>query len=273
MLDILNQYLDTAVTVEMKTVISEAISAFDKIGFETYDNDFESVLLLSDTVNTSDTVDSIVKLIKDFQYDILKNHGIYLNEEASIEMSTLFIVGLMDIQVYNNKAELLKTTQLDLNANEVLAEVIALVCNKNADELLLVIDSVDTSFIGRLKDITDEQETPVTEEDAIQKQKYAIDIKRFANYVQHKLQIQTLLTEGLDVGFPFIIYGNITGKDLEEMTVERASAELVGMAIVSSDGANNPLSIIRNSLDTYITNVDKATKIDIYVNKLLMGFK
>src|ERR1035437_4751127 len=119
MLDILDTYLTTSVTPELKTTIAEAHTAFDKIGLDNYDNDFEAILLMNDSVNTNDTVDDIIRLTKDIQADIFKEHEIQLVDDITIEMATLFINGIMDIQHYANKAEMLKTVTLDLNANEV----------------------------------------------------------------------------------------------------------------------------------------------------------
>jgi len=273
MLDVMVQYLNTATTPELRDTIVDAHQAFDLIGLDEYEGSFEELLLMSDSADIGDLMDRVIELTKAYQTTLLKEHEIVLVDSASLETHTTFIMGILGIQDYNNKAELLKTTLLPLSSNEILAELIALIMTKNADELLINIDTVSDSCIGSIKDMLQEEEASISEaeQDVINARIHTF--KKYMEYVGSTLKIATMITNGLRAGFPFVTYLNIFGRDLEELKADEIAKELVGMAILSSDGSNNPISVIKENIDDYIADVDKATKVDIKVSQILMEFK
>lgn len=272
MIDILNDYLNGAASAEIKELIEDAHNTFDRIGLPNYEDGFVEILMLEDTVDIQDTLFNIINLTKTLQKQILKEHEIELVDEASITIYTLFINGLLDIQEYADKATMYKAISIDGNSKELLAEALSLVTHKNADELLSEIESVGDSLIGLIKDNLEEPDDINNSNDYLLKQDYITNFRVFCIYINRDdLDIIRLISDGLDVGFPFTVYANMISDTLESKNIDIVAAELVGIAIISSDGHENPISIIKSHIEQYISDIDRITRILISVNELLLG--
>lgn len=273
MLDILSSYLTEATSHETKILIEEAHVAFDRIALPNYEDGYVDIIMTADNVAISEPVDKIISLTLEIQRQLLKDHEIVLIPDATIAMHTLVINGLMDIEEYEDVATLLKTVSMQLEPNELFAEVLALVTKKNADELLSEIESVGTSLIGKIKDITEVREVSETDTDRILKQKHIELLNKFCNYINTRnLDIVRIITSGLGVAYPFVVYANAIN-ELENKSVDDISYELLAAAYVSSDGYENPLNVIKAYIEVHISDIDKITKIAVRVSDLLLGLQ
>lgn len=272
MFELLRNFLIDNVTPELRDSITTALVQFDELNIEDYQLEYESILLCDNDLDINEVPTKILSLTIQYQQEILRAHGITLNDVTSIRNNNIIIDALLDLPDYSDKELILRTVELDLNSNEVCAELLSLVCNLSVDELLILIEDVDTSFIGKVKSIFEEDPVEYTEEELLIREKCITTYKRYMGYVQAPLQLTKFISNGIGIGHPFAVYANLYGSDLEAFTVEIASMELLGIALISSDGYLNPISAIKANLNNYISDMDKLTKIDIKIGQLLIGF-
>lgn len=275
MQDVLRDYIVDSATPELAQALIEAHTVFDRIDQPEYEGGFEEILMMDDLTDENGTLTAIVNLTTSLQHQILSEHAVSLSDTADMEMATVFITGILDVETYDNKTQLLQTASLDGFPEEVFAEVMALVSKHNAEELLPYIEVVSPTVITAIKDLATE-ETPLadTEEERQAKLDALLSFNHFLHaYGNKRLAIAKLLMQGLDVGYPFSVYIGMVGRDLESMKPEQAAQELVGMALISSDGRTNPLNVIKQNIDHYIADVDMITKINVIVSNYIMGMQ
>ncbi len=276
MLNILRSYLNDAATPELRDAVIAAHASIDRIGFQNYEKDFEEVLMMdADSVNDN-TLTNIVDMTKDIQRQILAQHEVTLTDTADIDTITLFINGILDIANYEDQKVLHDTASFEGSAEETFAELMALVTDRSADELLYETESIGRSLIVRIKEMSvSVVESTISDEERAQQEEHIAIFKRFLALADTKcLSVELMLTEGgLNVGYPFAVYVNILGRELEAMSPGKAARELLGMALISSDGMNSPRAVIKEHIDHCISNIDTITKIDVEIGNLLLGLQ
>lgn len=274
MLDVLEAYLKQNAMPELLVALREAHQAFERIDFPNYQEVFLDLIMVDDENDHGDTLLEIVKLTKTIQRQILREHDIVLRNEASIDMLTTFINGVLDLQDYEDKDAIWQTANLDGDPEEVFAELLTLVTPLTADDLLVEIETVSDMLVMRIKELAQSQPTAPSEETQAMLEQHIGALKKLCDFIgDHELDTVKMLAQGTQVGYPFAVYLGTFGHDLETLSVEQATHELLAMAYISSDGVNNPQSVITEQLEQYISNIDMITKINVKVSEILLGLQ
>jgi hypothetical protein len=275
MLDILDGYLRENATPEMRIALVEAHDAFNRIELPNYEQEFEALLMMDGDADQGSTLASIVDLTRRFMTELLRMHEITLDPDTSLHMLTVFLNGILDIQNYDNYQTVIDTCSMDGNPQEKLAELLALVTKYTVEELLSCMEDVNFVLINRLKEMAlQNDKPPLSVEEQGEINFYMDKLRRFHNYtMQAKLKILDLIKNGLPVGFPFLTYMGLIGREIEEMPVDLAAWELYAMALISNDGTNNPQGIIKEHLENYISDPNKLTKVDIKLREITLGMQ
>lgn len=270
MLDILDQYLSTTVPMELKTAIEQAHAVIDRVDIPNYEQGFEELLMIDDNTDSGGTQAAIVQLTIALLHKILMEHTVRVSEDTPLDMLTQIVTGVMDLQTYDNKQEMLKTVSGDGAPEELFAEVMALVTCQSAEELLSHIESVSQFLITRIKEIsTEDDETNITDDERKLKSVLMTDLTCFCIMVDdHDLYANKMLESGMDVGYPFIVYADMVGREFEGMDPKQAAKELFAFALISVDGNGNPRAIINENLEQYVTDIDHTTRINMAVGDL-----
>ena len=75
------------------------------------------------------------------------------------------------------------------------------------------------------------------------------------------------------VNLNFLTYAKLVGRDFESMPERMAAGNLLGMALISFDGADNPLACIQRYIEHFISDMDKVTRVSGFAaRELLMKF-
>lgn len=272
MLDILRDFIHTTATPELATSLQNAHGLFERIGLENYEPGFEEALMLNDNSDPVDTLTAVVELTNDLQRQILTRHDVGLIEhEVPTSMLSVFIQGLLDIQNYSDSHQLLQTTLLDLPEEEIFAEVMALVSQHSADELLPYVESVGTFLITRLRELGQQPTLLSAHTDDESKLVLIEKLQKFCTFINDfALETTDLLAAGMDVGYDFIVYAREIGREMETWPAAKAAKELIAMALISEDGNANPRAIIQSQIEHFIASVDQITRIDMEISKLLL---
>ena len=275
MLDILSDYLNGATTPELKTSIEEAFNVFDRVSVEdNYTQTYEQILAAESDVEDIETLNAIVSFTKDVLRQILKEHGITCISEISIHVMVTLINGILDIQEYLDPGLILQTASMEGSSLEILAEVLAIVTDICVNEIMVNLEEVNQFTITRIKEMSNQQEEAMSVESRIRKQEHIDLFKKFCQFSNvNDLFVGKMIANGIDVGYPFLIYANTIGRQLETVVPKRAAEELIAMALISSDGKERVRAIIKEHIDKYIANIDKVTLVDIAVSDIMLRFQ
>jgi hypothetical protein len=273
MLDILRDYLTGKVTAELFDVLDKSHNTFLRIGLLNTDSEFEDLLMTSDNADANDVVDSVYRMTKLYQKDILNNLGVVVTNEITMKLADSIICGLLDLQDIEKSFANNITPAMNGKPEEVLAEVLSFVCVEDELEILDVLETVSRFAIAKINEVLSSKRILDSNMLLVSRADRITQFNKFSLFFGSPLSlVKGLIQQGVSVGYPFTIYIERLGKELEKLEPKLAAMELILMAVVSSDGNENPRSIIKQHIDKYITDIEVITKIDIAVTDYLLRF-
>lgn len=271
MLDILDDYLSGATTPELKESIRRAHELFDEYGLDTYERDFEEILLTGDNADTGVTVDSIYNLTRSLQFKILEAHQLVIDEDAAPSVLNIFLEGIKKIPDYDDPDTLYGILAQPVDPMELIAECIGLVTGHSVDWLHTKVDNCGQQLLVEIVRNLDQRHFNVSAEEMVLKAKLVQRYQRFLMIADIKqLKIAYLLEHGLDVGHKVMVYLNLIGPDFEEMEATYVANELVACCTISSDATDNPRAAVTAHLEKFISDMNTITKVDLAVGELLL---
>ncbi|WP_144106617.1 hypothetical protein [Paraburkholderia sp. BCC1886] len=272
MIDILRDYLGGAASPECVQMIGDAHEAIDSFGVEDYAFRFEEILMTNEDVDQGQTVQQIYDTTRALQVELLNGLGVMPSDDARVDHLTVLLNGLFAIEHYQDPQAVIQQCSLEMHAAETLAEVLTLTTHLTAEELLVDMHHVDPMTIEKIREVSHQR--LADDEPVDLTQVHAKHIEAYRNFKTIvgglDLMMDHFLHEGVDVGYPFALYANLVGYQFEAMPVANIAANLVSMAILSSDGLDSPRSVIQPELDHLINDLDLVTKVDVAVGDLLL---
>jgi hypothetical protein len=274
MLDILQQYLNECASPEDGAAIGAAQEIFDKLGLQTQDMGFEQLIILADDSDPGQTLTDMYNLTRQLQDSLLHQHGIRLSDMCPIGIQTDILNALLEIPELEDKHDVISIAKQPLNALEVLAELVEKVTHHSAETILEHLLFVSQSLIAQVASLADQDQ--VKEDDEAERLSRKGRIEKFTLWMdfckQTQSEIQLLVKQGIDAGFPFAMYVSLIGRDFEAMPEADAAINLVGMAFLSEDGAGNPQALIAERLETLIADPEKLTRVSMSIREMLLRF-
>lgn len=274
MLDILDQYLSDATTPELKESIRQAHDLFDLYGMdqrESYEDGFVELLMTSQNTDSGKLMEEIYNLTRSLQFKILQEHQLIINEDAPPSVLNIFLAGLLRLPTYDDAQTLFSLLNMTGDTMEIIAECIALVMGDSPDHLHTFIENASDRVLQDMAMHLDRVSFTASDEAFVLKGMLIAHYKHFVHISGiAQLKLAHLITNGLDVGHPFRVYLNLLGGEFELMEAKSVAEELVAMAIISSDAADNPRGAIHENLELFVSDIDKITKIEIEVGNLLL---
>lgn len=274
MLDVLRSYLSEAATPELKAALEQSQELFERIELPEFESGYEELLATDGEVEHGATLPAIVELTRELQQKILVDHGIRLTNEATVAVLNQVIEGVLDLPDYEDTDAMVQLCNMEVPAQEVFAELMALVTTLSTEEVLVYVDSVDQALIDAIRQHARTFSNEVINAAA---EGYSVHVERLTQFCEligtRDLSVLDGVKMGLRLGLPFVTYADMVGRELETMSVDKASYELVAMALASSDGTNNPKTVIKDNLEHYISSIDMITKIDVKVTDILLGLQ
>jgi hypothetical protein len=273
MIEILRDYLAQAASPGFMQVIEEAHAVLDEFGVEDYSDIFVQILMMDDVVDSGQTVQDVYDATHDLQMGLLRALGVTVTDDVRMEQLTIMLRGLKAIESFHDPNAILRHCELESHPEELLADVLGLTTGTPAEELLIDIHGVDQPTIQRIIEVAVLRAEDMTPDDArADRTPYIEAWKRFrAHALAQPVLLERFLADGLDVGYPFTLYVNMIGPELETLPVQAIAANLVSMALVSSDGNSNPRSVISAHTDALLHDLDLVTKVTLAANDLLLA--
>jgi hypothetical protein len=274
MLDILRAYLVEAAPPEFVELIDDAHRIFVQMNLPHYEDGFVEILQMNDSIDAGDTVMLINNQTVGILDSLLMERGVTTSETCTLHMKTELMRGLMLLEHFENPQQILDIMYSDVSEVEKVAEALEVVIELDAEEILQSLDDVSPNCIGSLKDLLESQDAnELDESEVIFRAQHVEMYTKFREFLAVKtLIMDELFTRGIDICLPFKVYLDVFGRNYEALSPDDAAANLIAMALASSDGMTNPMSAIKPHLESIIADPTQITRIDIRITDLLLRF-
>lgn len=286
MLDILQSALTATNSPEFVEMIREAHASLDLFIDDGYQGDFVQLLMLDDAVDQGETPNNVYETTRNYQLQVLKQLGIEADPETRVEHLTRLLNGIHDVERSDDPAKILERAALELHPPELLAEILACCTATPPEEWLVDLHDVSQRTIVKIIELATQANEikQGAEEREDHRGPYIQAFKDFKNSLRFKdgrmapttnvlILMDRYFAEGMDVGYPFVVYMNLTGETFATLEDVECAANLITAALVSTDGHENPRPVIEAHLDHYIHDLDKITRVQIAVNDLLLRYQ
>jgi hypothetical protein len=278
MLDILQTYLNGAASPEFTQMIREAHESLDLFINDDYQGDFTQLLMLDDAVDAGETVQNILDCTKNYQLQVLKQLGIDADPETRVDNLTRLLRGIYDVEHSEDPAKVLERATLELHPPELLAEILAVCTATPPEEWLVDLHDVSQMTIQKIIENASQMNAikqGAKEPEVDHRTPYILAYKAFKETLltikgQPTLLLDKAFLEGMDVGYPFVLYLNLTGDEIGTLEPVPCAANLIAAALVSTDGHEKVREVIEAHLEHYVHDLDKLTKVTICVSDLLL---
>jgi len=247
-------------SVEYTEIIKHCFSFFAEVKYPNFEDHLDEAVDMVKDDNQQHIVENVNACIILMLKTMLSDHGVELNERLEIPLEVLLDItkGIYDVDAYENKADVLRITELKNDAIETLCDLLHYVTKYHPDELLQYFAHVNPSLIkvihSNAEEATHMEHGNIeNEQECVARINKVIKATGKDNYL-----IVDLLKEGLKTGYAAEVYMTILSPKIAEMDNITLAAELVIIAYISHDTITNPLNFIRN---TYTNNVQDLTRV------------
>jgi hypothetical protein len=286
MLDILQSTLNDINSPEFVEMIREAHASLDLFIDDDYQGDFVQLLMLDDAVDQGETSNNVYETTRNYQLQVLKQLGIEADPETRVENLTRLLTGIHDVERNDDPAKILERAALELHPPELLAEILACCTSTPPEEWLVDLHDVSQRTIVKIVEMASQANavkvgSAEVEDTRTPYVKAFKDFKASLRFKDGQMTGTTPVTmfmdryfnEGMDVGYPFVLYMNLAGEAFGTLEDMECAANLIGAALVSADGHDNPRPVIEAHLEHYIADLDKITRVQIAMSNLLLRYQ
>jgi hypothetical protein len=274
MLDILQDYLKDAATPELGAQIHEACDAFDLLGLDSYDDGYTQILMLDANTDQGNTLNSIINLTHEMLEGLLHQHSVRFDDDAPLKVLIPALHAIAMVPTYENRQQLIDIAQQPSDSNERFAEIVAALTKLSVEDVLFHLEYVSPQLLLRVAALADgDGDAEFTEEERGEQLIRIAKFKAFLDFVKARdLQVQVMVGQGMDAGYPFELYLNMISDQLESWPVERSAQELIGIAYLSEEGFGNPEGTISSYLERVISDTEYITKLSVVIRQLVLDF-
>ena len=274
--DELKNYLTQVASPELVALFDRAVSLFDAMDMEDYMFTFDAVIGETRSGITEEVVDRLIAALDEQLDSLLKQHGVELNEDASLDIELTAMEALLLVQNWEDKQGLSMILDSERSAEEVFSELVSYLRGIQTERFLLNVASVDKALINRIRDefACSEDEVEPVEEVQQQVDDYQ-KVRRF-NWPCF-VKFDKLVRFFGFLNHPFASYlksfmvehsAGLT-RDTADNVYRNWAEELVTLTAISSEGLSKALPTIRENMSTITTDLNVTTKLDMMIVKIL----
>lgn len=266
-------------------IFDSAVQLFEAMGEDNYMQIFEATMGASSNLSEDDLICELLVDLNLIVDNLFSIQGIKLIDEVLLSDKIKIAKGLLAIFDYSDKEAISRILDTDLNPEEVIAEILPLVCDIQTEEAFSLLAQVHEAVPGRLKLLFNPQP------DIDQEDPYGAAIQRIiATYVQFKEKVagrdnfytdkflSTTETIGLDYQTyldellkhkPFQdLLSNMDNASTNPNSdlFNEASKYLLGISILSIDGNDDYINTIRHHLTDITSSVNHLARLETAIS-------
>lgn len=269
-------FIDSYCIEDNKSIVETSFDLLDELEITDYINDYNDLFMVESDIEVTELLPTFMSIINKQITELLTLHGIITNEEATLDCKNKILEGILMLPDYSDKLALLVILESQDDEMEKFCELLSHVSTLQSSDLFNKVDSVDTSLFTKLLSIvnasnsdnnTHEDEKNDLKVEIIKKLKSIKKVIGYDNAVGF-----TLVNNSIVLGASFDQYCNYAIKHFDTYTPDVVAKELFVLLTLSEEGFHNPLIVFRKYSQDLFSDLDRITKIDIELNKLIMQF-
>lgn len=255
--------------------VHESIARFFEILSRYYNEDrsveLVNLLTTAEDMHSEDLHDQISSTIINMALDVLTAHGLTMSKEHTFYEFNQILDGLWKIQNLEDYTEIITILESTDDNLEKVSEIISLNSELSVTETMTLLqDSNVDRFIPRITIMAHDKmlrkpDSPVTFDIEQLKQ-----IKRFRTMVEPLIAVGVRMIEsGFPIGLPLASYIPFAKSSLDTDDIKELSIHIFSLLLISQGGYEAPQVLFKNSSYFFAFELEKATKIDIEINKII----
>lgn len=275
--DELRNYLNQVSSPETVQIFDNAVDVLEKYGVPDYMSMFEDVVFNDPNASDVANVDALQLNLMTCINHLLVIQGLHTSEVATASDVIAIADAMYMLVDYEDRDALASILNGEFPDHEMAGELLALLLPQTVEEVMAMLESVDDTF-GETFTLRLTQKDVGADSDALA----AVDkqVKAYAKFKSFLGQtsiypdqfFQHVPAIGLEFSSYLSLYQSETqGTDLSAKPVADVASELVGMALLSKEGVDNPLIVVRKHLVELFPDMSVSTRVDVAVSKLIVG--
>lgn len=261
---------------EKADLLFESFELFELCSIEGAANGFYEILMQEGNKDYMDTTHDFEQLAYSMLFNVLKDHGIFLNEEAPLMIVNQFVDGIINIQYYLGVTDVMRVLESDFDSEEKLVQILSFVTPMETERALQYIESVDMSLISNINDIFSIKETTELQ-DMVDEAIVAKCVNKYRNVNRFLKEADTvanrLVKANVFIGSTFEEYLPFIAHKFDDMKVEQLGVELFSLLSITKDGVDNPQQCFSEHADRLFGDLTEISNITNQINKLAVQYE
>lgn len=263
-------------SLEKQGLFNKAFSVFEDYSIEDFDTPFIDLISEFDSRDYLDIIDNFESLIRNLLINTIKEQGVTVVEECSLETLTEIAGGLFDIQYYDNKEDILRCIEVESDSEEKLANILTMVTLISVDSLLMNLESVDDNIFNLIvqtcsySDSDENQAEELTKSD----KDIVLKLKQYQAFTNDPDLIAfKIIRKGFRVKLGYDFYNRYLKSMVTDFSdLEKVAKEYFGVLLMAKESYLNPINHFRKISQSINDDITMITKLDIQISKVFNDF-
>lgn len=267
--DILKEYLISLGLVEFFDLLKEAFRIFDEAERD-YEFVFEEILHTADHGDSGEDIDRMRYYVDSTLRDICSGYGVYLSDDVTLRVMVDIVRGLQSIESYEDKSELRRIFETDMDELERAVMLLNLVTPYRESTLTEYIAQGNLSYMGDNIILGTEDETPPIDE--IKAKERIIKFMHFCIAKRKPVSLLAAIKNGFPLGQSMTIYVGALEQIDHMESLEDVAYNLIAACLASNDGGESAIIVCKPYYELFAHSLEEATHLNTYVNELAKEF-
>lgn len=264
----------------MVEVFDNAVEVFEKLSFDDYLVVYETAVGDYSASGDQAVLDVLVKRTEEMIGSLLTMHGIALVSTVTLSESIAIMDSLCRVNEFEDKNTILLALESAQSDQEIFASVVSTVSSMDPDNVLAMIDTVDSSLITRMRELFVEPaielipDTELINKCLREYGKYKVVFSNELHWTDR------FIKQSEAIGLPFENYAKLymatqlkADMSNDDNDAFRAIAiNLIGIACLSREGSISVQQNARAYLEHMYPEMDKLTRLDMKLSSLLLEY-
>ena len=275
------EFMRTSFSPEMAESYEKSFELFSKFNVEDYILPFNEIYMLVDEFDLTYIQQQFNDQLVVTLNDVLHQHGIFMNDEATIALLNEVLDGILNIENYEDHEMILTILDNEVSDEEKIADIFSLVTQTESETLLTGLDRVNpgmlrtisTLFNGRqmlLQGLSNSEASTIKAKAEWVKRLYSLTSQEFKDC--RVTVVYPKLEDGLRLNMGFQFYHDLLWDEISQLTNADIARDLVGISIISCDQSEKVLENIKAFVGTFFHDLDQIGRvIDLATRQFLVS--
>lgn len=273
---LITYYLEHTFSPEQLEDILGAFASMETFELPHFQQKYIDLLSNSENMSSADVQDSFYRLVVEDSKELLKRHGIKINDIASLSQIVEILTSLAILQNLENPEPVLITLESLEPDITKLFRIISDYTVMSEVDLYTIIEDADFRLLDAIKKVCIALEDSNVDTKVINQTVHLELLKILDQYTKDAKLTPVgieLVRSGFNVGYRFSEYiSSVRGTNVEK-TYEDVAKDVYSLLIISSDGIAAPIVIYKKYCDQLFDSMSTAAEVERHLVAFIQNFK